>query len=147
MLDRPADDEADDAAQNDLDPLPPLELPGDRPVITARELAGRAAPRRVAHATGAAPGATGLVLRALVAGGKRRVVAVTPDVETARALAADASFLLGAANADDAEAGGTTFGSVLLYLPNEASPYADVNPDRRGAQARLATLFHLAMGL
>ena len=29
----------------------------------------------------------------------------------------------------------TTFGNVLLFLPNEASPYADVNPDRRGARA------------
>src|SRR5262249_47850917 len=41
----------------------------------------------------------------------------------------------------------TTFGDVLLYVPNEASPYADVNPDRRGAEKRLATLFHLAMDL
>jgi transcription-repair coupling factor (superfamily II helicase) len=58
------------------------------------------------------------------------------------------SFLLGARDADDAEAAGaTTFGEVLLYVPNEASPYADVNPDRRGAESRLATLFHIGMDL
>src|SRR6201999_2916409 len=56
--------------------------------------------------------------------------------------------LFGERDADDAEAAGSdTFGKVLLYLPNEASPYADVNPDRKGAQMRLATLFHLAVEL
>ena len=140
------EDEADD--KDTLDPLPPLDLPEGRAALTMRDLAAQAGGSpRVIHATSAAPGATALVLRSLVLARKKRVIAITADVETARALAADASFLLGARDADDAEAGATTFGSVLLFLPNEASPYADVNPDRRGAQARLATLFHIAMDL
>jgi transcription-repair coupling factor (superfamily II helicase) len=143
-------------AELELEPLPSWELPTDRPLVTARDLAAQssAAARdvrrsfpRVIHAAGAAPGATALVVRALAVAQKRCVVAITADVETARALAADVSFLLGAGDADDAEAGATSLGQVLLYLPNEASPYADVNPDRRAAQARLGTLFHLAMGL
>ncbi|MFO0589200.1 MAG: transcription-repair coupling factor [Polyangiaceae bacterium] len=141
-------EEEDDGLDLDaIDPLPPLDVPEDRPATTTRDLAAKAETERLLHATQAAPGATALVLRDLVTRRKKKVIAITSDVETARALAADASFVLGARDADDAEAGATTFGSVLLYLPNEASPYADVNPDRRGAQARLATLFHLAMEL
>jgi len=132
----------------DPDPLPSLDLPEGRPLLSTRALASQTTgPARVHHVTGAAPGATALLLRSLVIAQKKRVIAITPDVETARALAADASFLLGAHDADDAEAGAVTFGSVLLFLPNEASPYAEVNPDRRAAQARLATLFHIAKGL
>jgi transcription-repair coupling factor (superfamily II helicase) len=144
------EDEAAASVGRDLEPLASFELPTDRAVTTAQELAARAAAPggRAVHVTGAVGGATGLVLRALVTGAKRKVVAVTPDLESARALAADASFLLGARDADDAEAAGaSTLGEVLLYLPNESSPYADVNPDRRAAQTRLATLFHMAMGL
>jgi transcription-repair coupling factor (superfamily II helicase) len=139
--------DAIDAA--DLDPLPSFEAPSDRPLTTARALAlqAQAAGPGAIHATGAAGSLSGLVLRALANAGSRRVVAVTGDVESARALAADASFLLGARNADDAEAGATTFGKVLLFLPSESSPYADVNPDRKGAETRLATLFHLAIDL
>ncbi len=133
-----------------IEALAGLDLPTDRPVTTARELALRALDpgARVVHATGVAGGATGLVVAAIAARAKRPVIAVTADVDTARALAADASFLLGQRDADDAEAeGATTLGRVLLFVPNEASPYAEVNPDRRAAQTRLATLFHLAMGL
>ncbi len=140
-------EEPDDSEANERDPLPSWDLPSDRPIVTVRDLAARASAGRVVHAAGAAPGATALLVRGLVTLQKRRVVAITADVETARSLAADVSFLLGARDADDAEAGAASLGSVLLFLPNEASPYADVNPDRRGAQARLGTLFHLAMGL
>jgi transcription-repair coupling factor (superfamily II helicase) len=149
LLDDDADGEQDgEGADPEL--LVALELPFDRRVITARDIAASAAGLAASalHVTGASGSAAGLVLRALVKSSRRKLVAVTPDVETARALAADASFLLGARDADDAEASGaTTFGQVLLYLPSEASPYADVNPDRRAAQTRLATLFHLAIDL
>src|SRR6185503_14301641 len=66
----------------ELDVLPSFEVPLDRPIVTTRELAVRArtAGAEVLHATGAAGGTTGLVLRALAAG-KRRVVAVTPDLD------------------------------------------------------------------
>ena len=138
-----------------LDPLPSFELPADRRVVTTRDLAARvtAAPTvaGVLHVAGAAGGAAALVVRRLAAApalAARKIVAVTADVDGARALAADVSFLLADRDADDAEAAGaTTFGRVLLFAPNEASPYADVNPDRRGAQTRLATLFHVAMDL
>ncbi|WP_437909017.1 transcription-repair coupling factor [Sorangium sp. So ce327] len=135
----------------DFEPLPSFDLPADRRVVTPRELAAElaAAPPGTRHVTGSAGSAGALVIRRLVAAAAgRRIIALTPDVDSARALAADTSFLLVDRDADDAEAAGsTTFGRVLLYLPNEASPYADVNPDRRGAQTRLATLFHLGMDL
>ncbi len=141
--------ESEEIGSHDLsDPLPSIEIPDDRPVITIADLAASAIKNRGATSvTGAAQGITALLLRKLVTKHKRRVVAITPDTETARALSQDVSFLLSAHNADDAEAGETSFGSVLLYLPNETTPYAEVNPDRRGAQARLATLFHIGMDL
>jgi transcription-repair coupling factor (superfamily II helicase) len=129
--------------------IPTFELPLDRPVIDATKLAKQAANGvGTTHITGVAGAGSALVLRALARATNRRVVAVTAGVDEARALAADASFMLGARDADDAEAGSaTTFGEVLLFIPNEASPYADVNPDRRAAEKRLATLFHLGMDL
>ena len=140
--------EGDDTAA--LDPLPSLEVPEDRRIITARELASSltAAGAGAHHVAGVHGGAPALVVRALATRSKRRVVALTADVEAARALAADVSFLLGERGADEAEdTHADTFGKVLLFLPNEASPYADVSPDRKGAQLRLATLFHLAVEL
>jgi transcription-repair coupling factor (superfamily II helicase) len=142
-------------ASIELEPLPSLELPADRRVTTARELAASAvatdgaadgAPAGTHHVTGAAGCASALVVRALAHRTKRRVVAVTADIDAARALAADVSFLLGERDADDAEEDGA-FGKVLLFTPNEASPYAEISPDRRGAETRLATLFHLAVEL
>jgi transcription-repair coupling factor (superfamily II helicase) len=129
----------------DLDPLPSFELPTDRRVVTARDLAASIADvtAGVSHVTGTAGCASALVVRALARRTKRKIVALTADIETARALAADVSFLLGERDADDGDASA----KVLLFLPNEASPYADVNPDRRGAEMRLATLFHLAVEL
>lgn len=141
---------ANDEPAPDLEPLPSFELPTDRRVVTASALAAATAATAAGttHVTGVAGGAPALVVRALAALGPRKIVAVTPDIDTARALAADVSFLLGVRDADDAEAAGaSTLGRVLLYLPSEASPYADVNPDRRGTQTRLATLFHVAMDL
>jgi transcription-repair coupling factor (superfamily II helicase) len=137
-------------APADLEPLPSFDLPTDRRVVDTRTLAASlvAARAGVTHVTGVAGAASGLCVRALAQKTRRRIVAVTADVDAARALAADVSFLLGERDADDAEAAGAdVFGKVLLFLPNEASPYADVNPDRRGAEKRLATLFHLAVDL
>ena len=138
------------------EPLPSFELPVDRPIVTTRDLVARIGAARapaVIHVSGVAGSASALVVRRLslslslstARGG--RIVAVTADVESARALAGDVSFLLGERDADDAEASGKDAGRVLLFIPNEASPYADVNPDRRGAEGRLSTLFHLAMDL
>ncbi|WP_052375547.1 transcription-repair coupling factor [Chondromyces apiculatus] len=140
----------DSAPPSSVERLPSLDLPVDRAVVTTRDLTVRVAsakPPELLHASGAAGAAAGLVVRRLVTAGRRRVVAVTHDVDAARALAADVSFLLGERDASDAEESGDGAGKVLLFVPNEASPYADVNPDRRGAEARLSTLFHLAMDL
>ncbi len=142
-------DEGEGEPSAELEPLPSFDLPTDRQVVTARTLAGAVSSGAgVTHVTGVAGAASALVVRALAHKSRRRVVAVTADTDSARALAADVSFLLGERDADDAEAGGSdAFGKVLLFLPNEASPYADVNADRRGAEMRLATLFHLAVEL
>lgn len=140
----------DPAPELPQEPLPSFEIPSDRPVTTARAIGTRVAfaGPSVHHITGVTGGASALVVRGIARRTKRKIVAVTADIETARALAADISFLFGARDADDAEASvGDTFGEVLLFLPNESSPYADVNPDRRGAQMRLATLFHLSLDL
>lgn len=128
--------------------LPSYELPSDRPITTARSLATLAlassGPHHVVSAVGSAPA---LILRALAKSTKRKIIAITSDIESARALFADASFLLAGKDADEPDAGQTTLGDVLLFPPNEASPYADVAPDRRGAEARIAALFHLAVDL
>ena len=143
--------EADEpGAPAELEPLPSFDVPADRRVVDARSLAATVAAAKAGatHVSGAAGCASALVVRALARKTRRRIVAVTADTDAARALAADVSFLLGERDADDAEAAGSdAFGKVLLFLPNEASPYADVNPDRRGAEMRLATLFHLAVEL
>ncbi len=88
-----------------LDPLPSYEVPTDRRVIAARDLAAAVArapaeaasreARHVHHVTGAAGSASALVVRALARRAGRKIVAVTADTETARALAADVSFVLG----------------------------------------------------
>jgi transcription-repair coupling factor (superfamily II helicase) len=130
-----------------VEPLPSYELPVDRRIITARELAQGLArsPQGLMHVVSVAGGAAGLLLRALTRETRRKIIAVTADLEAARALHADASFLV--AGKGDEEDEGTTLGEILLFPPNEASPYADVNPDRRGAEGRLAALFHLAVEL
>src|SRR5262245_51145965 len=98
-----------------------VELPTDRRITTCRAVAAELVrtPGGVIHVSGARGGGTALALHALARAlepTRTKVVAVTADIESARALAADASFVLGSRDADDAEAAGaTTFGSVLLY--------------------------------
>jgi len=60
---------------------------------------------------------------------------VTADVEAARKLVDDLNFVWGSRSTETAQ------GEVLFFAPPEASPYADVNPDRRGAMARLVRSF------
>lgn len=71
------------------------------------------------------------------------VVVVAEDGEAARRLAGDVSFLLGEKRAGDEDA---SSGNVLVLTMFESSPYADINPDRRAAMARMATLAHLVSG-
>lgn len=126
-------------------PLPPLELPEDRTVVSAgafvRSLAGSAG---LIHAVGAGGCAGPLVARALHESTGRLVVLVTPDLESARRAAEDLAFLASAPS-HLGEALGSQ--SVLLFGPSETSPYAEVHPERRGAMLRVATLFHLAAGM
>ena len=71
-----------------------------------------------------------------------RVVVVTADLESARRMADDLRFFLRGA-LDGAEAEDNASGEVLVLSVPESSPYADVNPDRRAAMSRMATLSHL----
>src|SRR5262249_39549677 len=127
-------------------PLAPSipSLPVDQRLVRIRDLvaglgpSGRG-PRRegakVVHASGAAGCVAALAARA-AAGRDRPVICVTGDAEGARKLADDLAFVTGTAEPQ----------STLVLLANEASPYADISPDRRAAMARLATLAHLAGG-
>ncbi len=77
----------------------------------------------------------------------RKVVLVSGDLDDARRLADDVAFYLRpqteeSEEAEDEEA----HGQVLLFSGAESSPYADVNPDRRAAMSRMATLHHLGSG-
>ena len=121
--------------------LPSLELPTDRRVVSVRELAAevRAMGPGVHHVAGAAGSVGALVARAIARADGRPIVWVTADLDTARRVASDLAFAWGAREEDD-----TAQGDVLLFPPYEASPYAEVTPDRRAAMARMTALFHLA---
>ncbi|MGH7270119.1 MAG: transcription-repair coupling factor, partial [Polyangiaceae bacterium] len=87
-------------------------------------------------------GCAGAAVAAAIARDGRRVVFVAQDLEAARRAAEDVSFLVHGTSDEDAEDTGE--GDVLVFAANESSPYAGVNPDRRAAMSRMATLFHLA---
>lgn len=114
--------------------LPRYDLPEERSVLTFAQLAERLVSHRRVAVTGAHGSAAALAARALVRRGER-VLLVTTDVESAQRARDDLRFVLGPSAV------------VLLYAHNDVSPYADVNPDRRAAQLRLATLAHLSRGL
>jgi transcription-repair coupling factor (superfamily II helicase) len=131
------------APPEELEPLPPLLPPEGITAARVRDVALQvkslgAAKLDVAGVRGCAAAA----LAAAIARAGRRVVLVTEDLDAARRAAEDAGFLVRGAIDDDAEETGA--GEVLVFVTNESSPYADVNPDRRAAMARMATLFHLA---
>jgi transcription-repair coupling factor (superfamily II helicase) len=132
-----------DAVPQNLDPL--LMLPVDRQVVRARDVAARVSAQRssggVMHVAGAAGSMPALVARAIALADPRPIVCVTSDADAARAFVDDLNFLWGARASETAQ------GEVLFFAPPEASPYADVNPDRRAAMGRLVTLFHLALRL
>jgi transcription-repair coupling factor (superfamily II helicase) len=129
-------------------------LPPEGAVVTRladiATLAARSSRLDIAGVRGCADAVT---IAALVRAGGPPVIAVAEDVDAARALAKDVTFLLGPGGAgaggrdanddlDDLSDGD----SVLVLTTSESSPYADVNPDRRAALSRMATLGHLAMG-
>ena len=116
------------------DPLPSLELSEGRPIARVAEVAAEAqrAGAGLRHVVGAAGAASAFVTAAIARAGDRPIVCVTEDGESAQRLAQDLAFLAG---------------EVLVFPAHETSPYAEVNPDRRAAMARMAVLFHLAQKL
>ena len=122
-------------------------------VVVSRlaDIAARAAQSSRLDVAGVRGCADAVTIAALVRAGGPPVIVVAEDVDAARALAKDVTFLLGPGGAaardanedlDDLSDGD----SVLVLTTSESSPYADVNPDRRAALSRMATLGHLAMG-
>jgi transcription-repair coupling factor (superfamily II helicase) len=126
-----------------LDPLASILPPEGVAVVRLRDIATHAK----ALGTGrldvvGVRGSAGAAVAASVARAGRRVVLVTGDLEGARRVAEDIGFLVRGTLLEDAE--DTAEGEVLVFAAAESSPYADVNPDRRAAMSRMATLFHLA---
>ncbi len=127
----------------DLEPLAPLLPPEGVTASRLRDIAARVkalGPTRLDVA--GVRGSAGAAVAAAVARAGRKVVFVTADVDAARRAAQDVGFLVRGALAEDAEDTGE--GEVLVFAAGESSPYADVNPDRRAAMSRMATLVHLA---
>ncbi len=119
--------------------LPSYELPSDRRAVTVadvvRPLTDGPRPAQAAHVAGVFASATALVAARLAKNGEPPLVVVA-DLDAAVTTARDIAFFLGRGAP-----------RVLTYLPSDVSPYADVNPDRRAAQLRLATLAHLERAL
>ena len=106
--------------------------------MRAREIAARMAalrdgdPSRIVHVSGVTGGMTALLGRAIALADSRPVVCVTADLESARRLAEDLAFVWGGTSDEAGGEGGENLeDEVLLFTPPEASPYAEVNPDRR----------------
>ena len=129
--------------------IDPIELAADRDTLRAKDVARLALARvtgkdaaasSLLHVTGTFGAMTAMVARAIALAGDSLVVCVTADLESARRLSDDLAFFWG----DRAGASGSMQREALVLSPNEASPYADSNPDRRAAAARLVALFYLA---
>jgi len=129
------------AAPEELDQLPSV-LPPEGVIVTRlSSIAARKEPRiDVADVRGSADAA--LVAALVREASAPPVLVIADDADAARRLAGDVAFLLGRGRPDELE---DTNDVLVLTMP-EASPYADVNPDRRAAMGRMATLAHLAAG-
>src|SRR5215471_20793988 len=91
-----------------------------------------------------ASGSLGAALTArLAAVGRGPVVYVCADEETAEARVGDLAFFLPASRGGDDPLAPPA--ALLLPAP-EASPYAEMQPDRRSLLQRMAILFRLAHG-
>ncbi len=138
-----ADQLARPSPQEQLEPLPTILPPEGVTAFRLRDVATRVRPMRPGRLdVSGVTGCVGPALAAAIAREGRHVVIVTGDLDAARRVAQDVAFFGRGASDDDAEDTGQ--GDVLVFAANESSPYADVNPDRRAAMSRMATLFHLA---
>ncbi len=127
----------------ELDPLASLLPPEGVVAARIRDVAARVRGLRTGRVDVAGVrGCAGAAVAAAIAREGRRVVFVTEDLDAARRAAEDVGFFVRGSLDDDAEDTGE--GDVLVFAANEASPYAEVSPDRRAAMSRMATLFHLA---
>jgi transcription-repair coupling factor (superfamily II helicase) len=128
--------------QDALEPLAPILPPEGVAVSRVREVVARTIERETGRldVVGVQGAARALVVAGLARAG-RRAVLVTSDLEEAWRVASDIGFLMRGARDTDEPA------DVLVFTPGELSPYAHVNPDRRAAMSRAATLFRLAHGL
>ncbi len=131
----------------EVDPLPSVLPPEGVTATRARDAAARVpAGAGTLHVAGVRGSAGAALVAAIAAAKKKPVVFVTADLDSARRAADDVAFFV-QGSADEATAEDTAEGDVLVLAASESSPYADVNPDRRAAMSRLATLFHLASEL
>ncbi len=128
--------------------LEPVLPPEGVVAVRLRELAARVASPDVARVdvSGAHGSAPAALAAAIARASNRPIVIVTGDLDEARRVAQDAAFLLKSPG-DEETAEETGQGDVLVFAASESSPYADINPDRRAAMSRMATLFHVASGL
>jgi transcription-repair coupling factor (superfamily II helicase) len=135
-------------AENALDPIgDPLALPEDRPILGLEDLVAGARRGGRLDLLGARGGALPVAIARLARALERPIVVVTAELDRARTLVSDLEFLTSTAksegvDAEDAE--DSAIGEILLLPAPEASPYAEVSPDRRAALGRLSTLAHLA---
>ncbi len=124
--------------------MPPSTSPTARALA---ELAAElAAGHRASRATGAAGSFAALAIARVAAevpAARRPLLVITPDEARAQELARDLGYFLPhIAAADDPAAP-----PRVLHLPAvEASPYAELSPDRRAIMSRQATLFRLSQG-
>jgi transcription-repair coupling factor (superfamily II helicase) len=118
-----------------LDPLPSLVRPEGEPGVSLEAfllaLRDAATPR---HGASVAPGAVPYLVAALAKGAGARVVLVVPEADDV------------ARRVDDVRSWVGEEAVVRGLLPPEASPWAQVSPDRRAAVARLGVLAELALG-
>ena len=120
-------DEATD--QDARDPLPSLLPPEGAQLVSTHDLCALHASRGTTVVSGAAGSAAARIASALAH--ERRVLLVGGDLDDTLRLWDDVGYFA------------AEHTRVLLLAPDTA-PYAEVNPDRRAAMARLATLTELA---
>ena len=133
------------AESNELDVLPSVLPPEGVVVRRLTEVAAASASAPRLDVAGVRGCADALVIAGLARTSKAPVLVVTEDLDAARSLARDVQFLLGKTDRDERD-DMSEGDQVLVLATTETSPYADVNPDRRAALSRMATLGHLAVG-
>lgn len=116
------------------DPLPELGVAGATPL---RALTARLSDAARVDVTGVRGSATAALVATLARETNRPVVLVVADADAAARAREDVSFYLGPASEPH---------DALVLAAPDASPYADVNPDRRAEMARMATLARLERG-